>query len=142
MMLHKRNDAAQEVETVIGPSVQVEGDFIAAGDVVVEGVVSGKLFTDKNLRVGQNAKIFANVSAANALVAGEVQGNVKIKEALELTSTARVFGDVKTKIITIAAGAIIHGKCQAGEEKKAKFEKIDDRDKIKKELVDELPLKK
>ena len=42
----------------------------------------------------------------------------------ELSSTAKVFGDVKSTVLTIAAGAIIHGKCQVGEEKKSKPEKI------------------
>lgn len=122
-----KDKSADEVETIIGPSVQVEGNFVANGDVVVEGVVSGSIKTAKNLRIGPEAKIFANISAANAVIAGEVQGNVKIEENLEITSTAKIFGDVKTKIISIASGSSIHGKLTAGPEKKTKLEKIEDR---------------
>ena len=104
---------------------------MAAGDVVIEGMVSGKMRTERNLRIGENAKIFASVSAANALIAGEVQGNIKIKDALELTSTAKIFGDIKTNSISIAAGAIVHGKCQAGEEKRSRLEKIEDKQLLK-----------
>lgn len=140
--MFKNQEGGGEVETIIGPSVQVEGDFIAAGDVVVEGTVSGKIKTERNLKIGQDAKIFASVSAANAMIAGEVQGNVKIKENLELTSTARIFGDVKTKVLTIASGAILHGKCQAGEEKKSRLEKISDQARLKtKEKPAEMPEK-
>jgi len=124
--MFKKETGGEEVETIIGPSVQVEGNFVANGDVVVEGVVSGSLKTEKNLRVGEGAKIFANINAANALIAGEVQGNVKIKENLELTATAKIFGDVKTKILSVSAGAILNGKCLAGEEKPAKYEKIEE----------------
>ena len=123
-MFKKEGEGVEEIETIIGPSVQVEGDFIAAGDVVVEGMVSGKLKTEKNLRVGTGAKIFASVAAQNALIAGEIQGNVKVDGNLELTGTARVFGDVKAKTLTIASGACLHGKCQAGEDRKSKLEKI------------------
>tara|TARA_Y100000310_G_scaffold335804_1_gene418751 strand:+ start:2412 stop:2855 length:444 start_codon:yes stop_codon:yes gene_type:complete len=116
------NLPSDEIETMIGPSVQVEGDFSAAGDVIVEGTVTGKLKTLKNLRVGDNAKIFASVQAANALISGEIQGNVKISENLELTNTARVFGDIKAKVVTVAPGATFNGKCQIGESKKTKPE--------------------
>ncbi len=124
-----KKEGGDEVETIIGPSVQVEGNFVANGDVIVEGTVSGSIKTEKNLRIGQGAKIFANISAANALIAGEVQGNIKIKENLEFTNTAKVFGDVKTKVLSISAGASLNGKCVAGEEKKTKFEKIEDWEK-------------
>ncbi|OGY45888.1 MAG: hypothetical protein A3A24_00350 [Candidatus Buchananbacteria bacterium RIFCSPLOWO2_01_FULL_46_12] len=127
----KKEGMSNEVETIIGPSVHVEGDFVGNGDVVIEGTVSGKLRTEKNLRIGETAKIFANISAANILVAGEVQGNIKAKESLELTSSAKVFGDIKTNIVTIASGAIFHGRCQAGEEKKSRLEKIDDKENNK-----------
>ena len=139
-----KKEGGDNVETVIGPSVQVEGNFIANGDVVVEGVVSGSIKTEKNLRIGEKAKVFAQISAANALIAGEVQGNVKIKENLELTSTAKVFGDVKTKILTIASGASLNGKCTCGEDKKAKLEKIEDLEKQERQkvkaVIEDLPL--
>src|SRR3989344_2940689 len=129
-----KNQEGDNVETIIGPSVQVEGNFVANGDIVVEGVVSGNIKTAKNLRVGQNAKIFANISANSATIAGEVQGNVRIKETLELTSTSKVFGDVKTKVLNINTGASLHGKCQAGDEKQTKWEKIEDLEKAEKAL--------
>ena len=140
--MFKKEDGANEVETIIGPSVQVEGDFVAAGNVIIEGVVAGKIQTEKNLQIGERAKIFANVIAANAIIAGEVQGNIKIKESLELTSSAKIFGDVKTGSITVAPGAALHGRCQAGEDKKSKLEKVDERNKAKiKEALPELPEK-
>ncbi len=129
--MFKKEDAA-EIETIIGPSVQVEGNFIANGDIIIEGVVSGSIRTEKNLRVGEHAKIFANISSANALIAGEVQGNVRVTGNLELTNTAKVFGDIKSNVLTINSGAVLHGKCATGEEKRAKFEKVDDYKKVEK----------
>lgn len=125
-----RKDDAQpstEIETIIGPSVKVEGDFVAAGDVVVEGTVVGNLRTERGLRVGENAKILANVAAGSALIAGEIQGNVKVRDNLELTATAKIFGDVKTRTISIAAGAVLMGKCTAGDEKRLKPDRPADR---------------
>jgi len=124
-----KKDEENEIETIIGPSVQVEGNFIANGDMVIEGTVSGSIKTEKNLRIGKEAKIFADITAANAVIAGEVQGELKIKDNLELTSTAKVFGDVKTKLIKIEEGAVLQGRCVAGEDKKARLEKIEEKDR-------------
>ena len=120
--MFKKEENVQEIETVIGPSVHVEGDFIAAGNVVVEGAVTGNLKTDKYLRVGNNAKIAANVSAGSAIVSGEIRGDISIKVRLLLTATAKIFGDIKTKTITVASGAILSGKCSVGDESPSKYD--------------------
>ncbi|MFH0854848.1 MAG: polymer-forming cytoskeletal protein [bacterium] len=111
---NEKNIDAKEAETIIGPSVKVEGDFAGEGNVAVEGIVMGNLKTNKNLSVGVNAQIFANIKALNALIAGHVEGNINVAETLELTSTARIKGDIKAKVIAISAGAVFHGKCDMG----------------------------
>ncbi|MEK7652914.1 MAG: polymer-forming cytoskeletal protein [Patescibacteria group bacterium] len=115
---------SHETDTVIGPSVKLEGDFVTEGNIIIDGIVSGEIKTARNLKVGAGSKIFANVSAENALVAGEIQGNVRITNRLELTSSAKVFGDIKTGILAMAAGAMLSGKCQVGDEK-SRSPKID-----------------
>ncbi len=109
-----------EVETIVGPSVKVEGDFVSKGNVVIEGTVMGSVRTEKNLRVEEGAVINANVNADNVRVAGEVRGNVHVAGLMELTPTARVLGDVQTKTLVVAAGAILHGNCSMSEEKQVK----------------------
>lgn len=111
-----------EVETIVGPSVNVEGDFSSEGNIIVKGSVAGSVHTSRHLAVEQGAKILANVRAGSAKIAGEVKGNMKIKEILELTSTAKVIGDIEVKILVIEAGALIYGKIimpgmEAGESK-------------------------
>jgi cytoskeletal protein CcmA (bactofilin family) len=110
-MLKVFSSKEQEVETTVGPSVKVEGNFVSKGNIIVEGQVVGSLKTEKDLRVGENAKIAANISAANAFIAGEIKGNVKAKDRLELSSTSKIFGDVEAKVLIINAGAILNGRC-------------------------------
>lgn len=98
------------VETVIGPSVKVEGDFIGEGDIVVEGTVVGNLKTNGNLRVGPQAEVTAEVSAANAFIAGKVTGDVSIAGVLEIAASASISGDVACSTVSIEAGATLNGK--------------------------------
>ena len=100
----------KDVETVIGSSVKVEGNFVGAGDVVVEGHVAGTLKTSKNLRVGEQAVIKADVDAANIVIAGEVRGHINCSGRVEVLATGKIFGNVDTQTIAVAHGAILHGK--------------------------------
>ncbi len=110
-----------DIETLIGSSVKVEGDFVSKGNVTVEGMVCGTLKTEKDLKVGVGAKISANVFATNAVVAGEVKGNMKVSGKLELTDTSKIYGDVEAKTVVMSAGAILNGKCTMSPEASAQL---------------------
>ncbi len=116
---HDQGENFKKVETIIGPSVKVKGDFNSQGNIIVEGVVQGNLKTKGSLRVGNKAKITADVEAKEAKIGGEVKGNVKIQGYLELIATAKVFGDVEADSLSIERGAILNGKCTMISEEKA-----------------------
>ncbi|MFH1187400.1 MAG: polymer-forming cytoskeletal protein [bacterium] len=113
-MFQKNDNGGQTVDTVIGSSIKVEGNFVGQGNIIVEGEVRGDLKTSQNLEAGSESKIIANIEAANALIAGEVVGKIKIKEHLELTSTAKVNGDIEADVLIVASGAAINGHCKIG----------------------------
>jgi|GEM_PF-534540 len=108
-------DTGLEPETIISASVKVEGDFVSQGNVLIEGGVEGSLRTEKDLRVGEQARISADVFASNAVVAGEVCGNITITGKLELEPSARISGDIRTKNLVVASGAAINGRISMGE---------------------------
>lgn len=108
-------EGGHEPETIIAASVKVEGDFASQGNVLIEGTVEGSLKTERDLRVGERARISADVHAANAVVAGEIKGNLVVGERLELEPTAKVYGDVQTKILVVSAGAMVNGRLLMGE---------------------------
>lgn len=99
-----------DVETVVGPSVHVEGDFASEGNILVKGMVSGNVKTSKLLTVEPGAKISANVKAGNAIISGEIKGNVRVADRLEVTGTAQIAGDIVCKVLVVEAGALLHGK--------------------------------
>lgn len=112
------------VETVIGPSVKVEGDFIGEGDVIVEGKIVGNLQTNQNLRIGPQALVEAEVKAANAYIAGKINGDVGIVEALEIAASAQINGDISCNNLSIESGAIINGRVTMKKEVNNKSKKV------------------
>jgi cytoskeletal protein CcmA (bactofilin family) len=114
-MFKKENEkGAVGGDTVIALGVKVEGDFVSEGNVVIEGEVLGSLQTAQDLQVGDRAKITANVAASNALVAGEIRGNVTVNEKLVLTATSKVMGDIRAKVLIVEAGAELNGRVMMG----------------------------
>jgi cytoskeletal protein CcmA (bactofilin family) len=100
---------SDDVETIIGPSVKIDGEFSSTGNVMIAGVINGKFSTSQSLRVEERAKILADVSAKEAVIAGEIDGNVTIEGHVEILSSARISGDIKTGSISIQQGANING---------------------------------
>lgn len=109
-MFRDNERKGQSVETVIGESVHVEGNFVGDGDVRIEGKVTGSIKTSGNLRIGARASIKADVEAASIHLSGRIQGNVTAKEHLECTDSARIRGNIATKALTVATGAALNGK--------------------------------
>jgi len=101
-------------ETVVGPSVKIQGDLNSEGNIKIEGQVSGKVKTSQSVFVIPGAKIAADVLAGNAVVGGEVQGNLKISGHIILQSTAKILGDIVCTVLRVEDGAQFSGKCVMG----------------------------
>ena len=101
---------SKKVETIIGPSVKVEGNFKGEGDLLIDGILVGSLSTENNLKIGAGAVIDATVRAKNAFISGKVKGNLTISGKLELSGTAVILGDIKAQTLSMESGAMIQGK--------------------------------
>lgn len=101
-------------ETVVGPSVKIQGDLNSEGNIKIEGQVAGKVKTSQGVFAIQGSKIAADILAGNAVIGGEVQGNLKITGHLILQSTAKISGDIACQILRVEDGAQFTGKCNMG----------------------------
>lgn len=106
--------ATAPAETVVGPSVKIQGDLNSEGNIKIEGQVNGKVKTTQSVFIGESAKITADIVTGNAVVGGEVQGNIKATGNLVLESTARVLGDITCSVLRVEDGALFSGKCTMG----------------------------
>ncbi|MEZ4180311.1 MAG: polymer-forming cytoskeletal protein [Candidatus Doudnabacteria bacterium] len=98
-------------ETVVGPSVKIQGDLNSEGNIRIEGSVAGKVFTTQSVHVGEAASLQADMHAGTAIIAGQIQGNITVENNLVLQSTAKIKGDITCGILRVEDGAIFSGKC-------------------------------
>lgn len=109
MFKHNEEEINESVDTIIGPSVSVEGNFTGNGNIIVEGEVKGSLKTKGYIKASETSTIVANIQAGNAEIAGRAQGNIKIKETLDIKETAVIDGDIDVGSVSVAMGAMING---------------------------------
>lgn len=100
----------------IGRTIRVEGELTGSEDLAIEGQVNGKVdIRDHHLTIGASGKIRAEVSAKAVVVQGEVHGNIRAAEKVELTPSSRVEGDLAAPRIVIADGAHFKGSVDTSE---------------------------
>ena len=122
--MFKEENPAKDIksaETIIGPSVRVEGDFISEQDIIIDGEVVGNISTSNNLRVGKGAVVKAKIDAKNAYIAGRIVGNVTVKDKLKITETASIKGNVTARLLEIEQGASLVGQCRVNPKSETKI---------------------
>ena len=103
----------EKVDTVVGPGTSIEGTIRAEGTLRINGNVTGELIITGNVIIGDSSTIQGNIKAENVYIAGAVNGNITATGQLQMTSTAKVIGDVDVKNIIIDEGAVFEGHCKA-----------------------------
>ena len=107
----KKEFKPMDYEVIISQNTAINGNISINGCTRIDGVIDGTLAVDSDLFIGESGNIRATVYAKNATISGQVTGNISCKERLELTSNAKVFGDIKCTTLIIAEGAVFRGKC-------------------------------
>lgn len=94
----------------IGKSVAIKGQLSGSEDLYLDGEVEGSIdLAGHTLTIGPSGRVRAQISAKNVIIHGNVTGNVRGSEKVELKSTSVLAGDIATKRIAIDDGAFFKG---------------------------------
>jgi cytoskeletal protein CcmA (bactofilin family) len=104
--------AARDVDGV-GAGLRIRGEISGDEDLLVEGVVEGPIhLATHKLTVGLNASVNSEVEAREIVVHGNVKGNLKASDRIEIMKDGSVIGDLKTARILIEDGARFKGSIE------------------------------
>lgn len=103
--------------------MQVTGDIVSDGEVQIDGELSGDIHCAK-LTIGETGRITGSVVADDCLVHGTVVGQIKA-DAVTLSRSSRVEGDVLHDMLAIEPGARLDGHCRRLDKKEADDPKLD-----------------
>lgn len=105
--------------TFIAAECQISGSVTINGNARIDGRIDGNVYVTGDLTVGPGAVLRAEIEAKTVVVAGEVHGDIKATETLELSQSARLFGDIYSKQLKIEQGARFVGSSKPLEDKAA-----------------------
>ena len=111
MIKKKRKFVA--ITTLIDKDIVISGDTSYTGGIRIDGKIKGnlKVHGDEGslLIMGYGSKITGDVEVEKAIINGEINGNVKCHDYLELNTNAIVNGSIEYDIIEVQEGAKITG---------------------------------
>ncbi|MFZ3106005.1 MAG: polymer-forming cytoskeletal protein [Candidatus Hydromicrobium sp.] len=124
--------------TIIAEGVKVEGKINCPGSARIDGAVNGEITIEKDIIIGKEGKVEANIRTKDAVIAGTYKGNMIASGEVEITTTGKFIGNLTQKdaLLTIAKGGLFKGESLIGSNAdifKSKDEKkdIDDAQKAK-----------
>jgi cytoskeletal protein CcmA (bactofilin family) len=96
--------------STIGKSLLIKGEITGSESLYIEGKVEGSIdLPGDGVTVGRNGRVSANIAARDIVVLGEVLGNCKASDHLDIRSEASLYGDVVVSRISVEDGAFLTG---------------------------------
>ena len=97
----------------LGASLHIKGEITGNEDLQIDGSVEGLVqLEDRKLTVGASARVTADLIAREILVYGNVKGNLRARDRIEIKKDGSVVGDLTTARIMIEDGAYFKGSIE------------------------------
>ncbi len=103
--------SSNNISSILGPEVEINGDVNVSGDLIIYGVVNGDILSKGEVVSAKGSVVNGNICANNASLSGTVRGNLEIESKVILGKSSHVTGNLKAAIITIEEGAKFDGMC-------------------------------
>src|SRR4051794_13901679 len=104
-----------EINTLLGKGTRFEGKLTFEGTVRIDGNLTGEIFSDDILVIGEGADVKAKIEIGTLIVEGHVEGNIRAARLVELRAPARVRGNIETPHLVIEKGVVFDGHCKMEE---------------------------
>ena len=92
-------------------SGKVTGNSLASDVVVNTDRLEGSVVSEGSVKVGVGTIVIGDITAASAVFAGAIKGEIDVKGPVVLDSTAIIKGNIKAKSIQMNNGAVMDGFC-------------------------------
>jgi cytoskeletal protein CcmA (bactofilin family) len=100
---------SKDIIAMLGKGCEFEGKLTFEGTVKIDGKFTGEVFSKGTLIIGENARIKAEIAVSNIVVFGDVAGNVKAHNCVELHAPAHMVGNLVTPQLYVQKGVIFEG---------------------------------
>jgi cytoskeletal protein CcmA (bactofilin family) len=110
----ENQDLDNRQTSILAQGCKFEGTISIKGTLRIEGEFKGSIETPESFIVGKTGVVHASIKVKNAIIGGQVFGDVTAENKIELQSGSHVEGDIKTKRLVIDEGVFFEGNCSMG----------------------------
>jgi cytoskeletal protein CcmA (bactofilin family) len=111
----EKKKEVEEVRAFLGKGAEFIGKLIFNGAVRIDGDFQGEVYGEGSLVIGEGALVKANIAVNSVYIGGDVQGNIDVKEKINIHSTGKFSGDVRTPVFVMEEGAFFDGRSHMAE---------------------------
>jgi cytoskeletal protein CcmA (bactofilin family) len=111
----EKKKEVEELKAFLGQGAEFIGKLIFNGSVRIDGNFQGEIFGQGSLVVGQGASVKADIAVKSVYISGDVQGNIEVNEKINIHSTGKFSGDVRTPVFIMEEGAFFDGRSHMAE---------------------------
>lgn len=116
-----------DVKAFLGEGTEFKGVLSFEGTVRIDGTLEGEILGEDLLIVGEPAVVKAEIDVGTAVVSGQVTGNIRARQRVELLATSSVTGIIRTPSLVVAAGATFNGNCEMASRDDTKIVRLEKR---------------
>lgn len=97
-------------ESILAAEDRFEGKLKTSRGIRILGTVEGNIESESHVHIDENAKVTADVSADEVVIAGQYSGNLVCRQRLEILPTGRVSGSIETVKLMLHEGGYVDGE--------------------------------
>ncbi|NTV11917.1 MAG: polymer-forming cytoskeletal protein [Zoogloea sp.] len=103
-----------KLSSLVADNVEINGDIVFSDGLRIDGRINGNLVSRDEAKgllvVSEKGCIVGNVLCHDAVINGEVRGDIEVTHFLELQSSAHVSGNITYRQLQMECGAAVDGK--------------------------------
>jgi cytoskeletal protein CcmA (bactofilin family) len=109
--LLKEHVVHDDISGFLAEGTEIKGEIRFREVLRVDGKITGKVISEKELVVGESGEIEAEVEVGTLSVSGRVSGTIHVKEKMEIHAKGRVVGDLTLEKpnLVIHEGGVFEG---------------------------------
>jgi len=110
-MSYEKSNGLNGGATLISAGTTLKGDINSSNDLRIDGTIVGNIRTTSKIIIGNSGVIEGDIECNQADITGKVNGNIKVKDLLQLKGECNITGNVQAGKLQVEPTATFNGQC-------------------------------
>ena len=106
-----QSDKNNNMSSILGPEIEVNGDLKVKGDILIYGTVLGNVDCKGKVHTSKGSLIKGDVNSQSAYINGKIEGDLIVSDKVVLAKFSQLKGNLESSTLTIEEGAKFDGVC-------------------------------